>query len=239
MSVIEQRGAGVLVRAGGITVEKAREAIARVLGSTRYRDGALAAQRALRAHDSTEQFSRFVDGALAPRSPEAPRDATSLPKRAASLLGALALVAALGHATNARADTKTEVTPPAALAPPTNEIRFSTTLSNTRGHVICTLFKQSGWLKVPFQIRKSAITKGLQGARAEALCVFSGIEPGLYAICAFQDENDNGNIDTNFLGIPTEDWCTSRNAHGFMGPPSFNSAKFQYQGRVMRLGAPM
>jgi len=32
----------------------------------------------------------------------------------------------------------------------------------------------------------------------------AGIPPGTYAIACYHDENDNGKLDTNFLGIPKE-----------------------------------
>lgn len=33
-------------------------------------------------------------------------------------------------------------------------------------------------------------------------------------------------MDSNFLGIPKEDYGCSNNATGFMGPPKYNDAKF-------------
>ncbi len=38
------------------------------------------------------------------------------------------------------------------------------------------------------------------------------IPPGTYAIKLHIDENENGNLDTNFLGIPKEQYGTSNNA---------------------------
>lgn len=48
---------------------------------------------------------------------------------------------------------------------------------------------------------------------------------GFYAVKAFHDQNDNNNLDTNFLGIPIEDYGFSNNARGIIGPPSWNNAK--------------
>lgn len=55
---------------------------------------------------------------------------------------------------------------------------------------------------------------------------FENIEEGVYAISIFHDVNDNGKLDTNFLGIPKEDYGCSNNATGFMGPPKWEDAKF-------------
>ena len=56
--------------------------------------------------------------------------------------------------------------------------------------------------------------------------VFSDIPKGTYAIACFHDENDNGKLDANFMGIPKEGVGASNNAKGFMGPPKFKDAKF-------------
>jgi UDP:flavonoid glycosyltransferase YjiC (YdhE family)/uncharacterized protein (DUF2141 family) len=150
-------------------------------------------------------------------------------ERFRKLVSAAAVGLGLAIAGAPRAQAEEKRPPPSRLL---SEIRFTTTnVDGNEGHVVCALFKRDGWLKAPVQVRKSSIS-----AHA-ARCIFTGIEPGVYAISTFHDENDNGDIDTNFLGIPTEDWCTSRNAHGFMGPPSFDDAKFTYKGGVVRLQA--
>jgi len=52
---------------------------------------------------------------------------------------------------------------------------------------------------------------------------------GDYAIKSFHDENDNNDLDTNFLGLPVEDYGFSNNARGTFGPPSWKEAKFKVQ----------
>lgn len=63
--------------------------------------------------------------------------------------------------------------------------------------------------------------------KKKAVCGFSNVVPGAYAISVFHDENENGKLDTNFLGIPNEGVGSSNDAKGFMGPPSFDKAMFQ------------
>ena len=104
------------------------------------------------------------------------------------------------------------------------EIHFIVSVANNRGRVACALFSSTGWLE---SSRHNGFAK-IEKRRAR--CVFRGVAPGVYAISAFHDENSNGRLDTNFLGIPTESWCASRDAKGFMGPPSFEDAKFRYAG---------
>ncbi|WP_299114635.1 DUF2141 domain-containing protein [uncultured Winogradskyella sp.] len=56
---------------------------------------------------------------------------------------------------------------------------------------------------------------------------FKDVPKGVYAISFIHDENDNGKMDTNFMGIPKEDYGCSNNAKGFMGPPKWEDAKFE------------
>lgn len=57
---------------------------------------------------------------------------------------------------------------------------------------------------------------------------FEDVLFGEYAISVFHDENDNGEIDTNWLGIPKEGVGASNNAKGRMGPPKYEDAKFDF-----------
>jgi uncharacterized protein (DUF2141 family) len=56
--------------------------------------------------------------------------------------------------------------------------------------------------------------------------VIDNLEPGEYALAIYHDENGNGKLDSNFLGMPTEDYVFSNYATGSFGPPSFEDAKF-------------
>ena len=59
-----------------------------------------------------------------------------------------------------------------------------------------------------------------------AYVVFKEVPKGEYAVSFVHDENNNKKMDTNFLGIPKEDYGCSNNARGFMGPPKYKDAKF-------------
>lgn len=61
-------------------------------------------------------------------------------------------------------------------------------------------------------------------AALKSAVVFSNLGPGRYAAVAFHDENGNGKLDKNFLGVPTEPYGFSKNAQGFLGPPTFDAA---------------
>ncbi len=117
--------------------------------------------------------------------------------------------------------------------PSSNVIEFLMHTRSSKGIVRCGLFREGGWLKKPVQPATARVNGG------RALCVFSGIPKGTYGLSAFHDENENGKLDTNFVGMPIEDYCASRNARGTFGPPSFEDAKFAYNGGTKRLEARM
>jgi len=52
------------------------------------------------------------------------------------------------------------------------------------------------------------------------------IPAGTYVIGYYIDVNENEKLDTNFIGIPKEEYGFSNNARGTFGPPSFESASF-------------
>jgi len=55
---------------------------------------------------------------------------------------------------------------------------------------------------------------------------FRDLPFGTYAIKSFHDEDDNGQLNTNFMGIPSEDYGFSNNVRGKMGPAKFEAARF-------------
>jgi uncharacterized protein (DUF2141 family) len=69
----------------------------------------------------------------------------------------------------------------------------------------------------------------------KARCDFEDIPPGTYALAVIHDENMNGKLDTNMLGIPTEGYGFSNNAKALLGTPSFSAASFPYDGRNLEL----
>lgn len=59
-----------------------------------------------------------------------------------------------------------------------------------------------------------------------AQAVFSGIPQGTYAVMVFHDENGNGKLDENLVGMPKEGYGASNNPPKKMRPPTFDEAKF-------------
>ncbi|MBW8243061.1 DUF2141 domain-containing protein [Muricauda oceani] len=54
----------------------------------------------------------------------------------------------------------------------------------------------------------------------------SDLPSGEYALAIFHDENDNGKLDTNWLGIPKEKVAFSKAKMKTFGPPKFKECAF-------------
>ena len=95
-------------------------------------------------------------------------------------------------------------------------------LDNNKGKVLVAIYdSKDSFLNKRF--------KGTMSKINDNTCevTFKNIPEGVYAISLFHDENDNNKMDSNFLGIPKEDYGCSNNATGFMGPPKWEDAKFE------------
>ena len=58
-------------------------------------------------------------------------------------------------------------------------------------------------------------------------CRWKGLEPGTYAVAVAHDENQNGETDKNWLGIPSEAWGVSNNVRPRLRAPRFEEAAFE------------
>jgi uncharacterized protein (DUF2141 family) len=74
----------------------------------------------------------------------------------------------------------------------------------------------------PFMGERGTISQG------KAEVAFKEISFGNYAIKVFHDEDADRELDTNFLGIPSEAYGFSNNADGSFGPPAWEDAKFTF-----------
>lgn len=61
----------------------------------------------------------------------------------------------------------------------------------------------------------------------KAQVVFTNLPYGWYGISLYHDENNNGKMDKNAMGIPKEAYGFSNNAKGFFGKPSYEDVMFQ------------
>lgn len=137
-------------------------------------------------------------------------------------LAAFALVIATGVAPLAHAQPSTP--PPSSAAPSVARlVVVISEIRSDRGSVRCTLFGSSqGW---PTDRARALAAASGTPHRGRTECVFEGVAPGEYAVAVHHDEDGQGDFDTGIFGIPTEGVGASRDAHGTMGPPSFEDAR--------------
>ncbi|MDM0038724.1 DUF2141 domain-containing protein [Variovorax sp. J22G21] len=73
---------------------------------------------------------------------------------------------------------------------------------------------------------KSVASQTLPVRAGNAQLAFLGLPAGRYVLRLFADENGNGKLDANLLGLPIERYGFSNDAKGKMGPPTFDAASF-------------
>lgn len=82
----------------------------------------------------------------------------------------------------------------------------------------------------PRKGEKFPYTKGMfagltrRAQEGDVRFVLQGVPPGAYAVNAFHDENGNGDLDTNLLGIPKEGYAFANDPPSRFGPPDFEEA---------------
>ena len=101
-------------------------------------------------------------------------------------------------------------------------------VKNDRGSIRCRIYR--GKEGFPMKDKQSIAKTTCRPKDKRAVCTFKKLPAGTYAAACYHDENGNKDLDTNFLGIPTEGVAASNNATGTIGPPSWNDAKFVFTG---------
>jgi uncharacterized protein (DUF2141 family) len=110
-------------------------------------------------------------------------------------------------------------------------------IRSTRGTILLSLYDNletfmraielsdtDGFLNDPN--RFAAVAPRANAARKSAV-VLTNLDPGQYAVILFHDENGNGKLDQNVLGVPNEPYGFSNNVQGFLGPSAFREALMQ------------
>ncbi|WP_448519842.1 DUF2141 domain-containing protein [Rhodoflexus sp.] len=115
---------------------------------------------------------------------------------------------------------------------------FSGSLAAQTGKIIVevsNLRTNSGKVLAAIYPSEKGFMKDEKSALATAQAVVSGntakiifeVPYGEYAFSLLHDENGNGKMDTNMLGIPKEGYAASNNAKNSLGAPKYADAKFK------------
>jgi uncharacterized protein (DUF2141 family) len=96
-------------------------------------------------------------------------------------------------------------------------------LQSDKGRVLLALYR--GAEGFPSKVKKAFARKVGVSKDRKLRIVFENVPAGGFAVSVFHDENANNTLDTNFMGIPSEGWGTSRDARASFGPPSYEDAR--------------
>ena len=98
-------------------------------------------------------------------------------------------------------------------------------LKNASGDVYIAVYdSDSTWLsEETFKDTKLTIAEALEG---DLVRTEMHLPLGNYALTVFYDEDNDGELDTNFIGIPKEPIAMSNNAVAKFGPPKYEDAVF-------------
>ena len=97
-------------------------------------------------------------------------------------------------------------------------------IRNSNGDIACAIFNAAEGYPEESTKAYKFIRKASPGN--SAICQFNDIPSGTYAIAVLHDENANGKLDKNFLGIPREGYGASNNVRPKMSAPAFKDAAF-------------
>lgn len=149
-------------------------------------------------------------------------------RRGFTELGMIGLVGALAAAGSGLGQA------PASAADNVIHVEISG-LRSDKGQMLCALYSSAQAEAFPKKADKAVARLTAQIAERQAVCDFTGVAAGTYAVSVVHDENSNGKLDTNFIGMPREGVGASNDAKGHMGPPKFGAASFRYDGGRLEL----
>ena len=76
-------------------------------------------------------------------------------------------------------------------------------------------------------LKQCAYSASAPAQAGDTTVTVKGVPNGTWAVLAYQDENGNGELDRNLIGMPKEPYGFSRDARSKFGPPGFEDAAIQ------------
>lgn len=125
-----------------------------------------------------------------------------------TLVASLLLVAGLGLPPGPSPDLDAappSTAPPSHPVPPADTVTVAVQVSGAEseeGRIVVALFASADGF--PRDVAKAAYTTSTPAQGKTASVQVEGVEPGRYAVMAFHDADGNGEVDTNWVGMPKE-----------------------------------
>lgn len=109
----------------------------------------------------------------------------------------------------------------------TNETELSIEISGIphekKGNLRIGIFKKDGFPDA----NKVVYNKITPVTHEKMNVIFNNINPGVYGIAVFHDQDKNGKLSKNNFGYPIEPYGFSNNKFGTFGPPEFEEISFK------------
>jgi len=105
--------------------------------------------------------------------------------------------------------------------------------NNQKGVCLACLYRNAEGFPTKLSKALNCINAKIVGS--SATLSFTNVPTGTYALAIVHDENSNGDMDTNFMGIPREGYGASNNSLSRFGPPRFANAAFRVEKADTRL----
>jgi len=99
-----------------------------------------------------------------------------------------------------------------------------TDIKQIKGQLLISLHNKDGF---PDQEKKSVLNTKVKVDNANMKITLKVPKSGFYAISLVHDENENNQLDKNYLGIPKEGYGFSNNPSARFGAPSFKESQFE------------
>ena len=100
-----------------------------------------------------------------------------------------------------------------------------TGFQSEEGHAMVAIYlNDHGWPDGEEGLFASAVVPISGGS---AVTTFEDVPAGPFAVSVYHDEDGDGKMDTNLVGIPSEDYGFSADASGVFGAPSFEEASLE------------
>ena len=118
----------------------------------------------------------------------------------------------------------------ASILSANNIIVEVTKILNQNGKIAIGLYNKDDDTFANISKHYKAINLKIDGKKVSY--TFTNIPDGTYAISVFHDENENKELDKNFLGIPKEGYGFSNNIRPKFRSANFEESKFKVNGDI-------
>jgi len=150
--------------------------------------------------------------------------------RALAVGVALSMAACASAVPAVRAGLPPQNTPAFAHYPGTIDIAVKG-IPEKRGKLYVELYDRAGYFRYERVLNERIVP--VTGAAMKVR--LEHVPQGRYVVAVSQDANENRALDTGLFGVPTEAYGFSRDARGTFGPPDFEEAAFDFDGKTASL----